>query len=139
MKLSGVSFLLAVLAACDLPTEPPPPAIPRAPDEIGPIVIVGRVVHGPKAVGLQATQVRVTEAGVGVFTDEKGRYRIVLPARFRGQTVSVQFRAIGFSAASRMVAIASNSTTVDMGMTESMIMLGCTMGIIDTAVPRRHP
>ena len=134
MKRLLVSFLLAVLSACDLPTEPPPAKIPRAPGETSPVVIVGRVVNG--TVGLQAANVRVTEAGVSAGTDETGHYRIVLPARFRGQSVTVQFRRIGYNVATRMVAITRNSVIVDLVMSENMLQVGCTMGILDTAVRR---
>lgn len=135
MKLLVVSFMLAVLTACDLPTEPPSPRLPRAPDQTGSIIIAGRVLNAADAVGVQAANVRVTEAGVSVGTDETGRYRIVLPARFRDQTVSVKFRAIGFNAVTRMVAITGNSVTVDLTISVSTL-LSCTMGILDTAVGR---
>ena len=49
MKVPFVSLVLASLTACDLPTEPPAPKIPRAPDE-NPIVVIGERVVGAAVV-----------------------------------------------------------------------------------------
>ena len=136
MKPAFVSVVLALLTACDLPTEPPAPKIPLTPDEKGSVVVVGRVVSAENATGLQAANVRVFEAGASVGTDETGRYRIVLPARFRGRVVPLNVRAIGYNAQTLMVAIPSNSVTVDVGMTVSRMMLSCYMGIPYSAVGR---
>ncbi len=93
MKAAFVSVLLVLLAGCDLPTEPPSPKLPRMPDQTLPVVIEGRVVYSGRVVhaatnGLVGANVRVIEAGASVGTGEMGRYRMVLPATYRGRVIA---------------------------------------------------
>ena len=62
--------------------------------------------------GVQAANVRVIEAKASVGTDEGGRYRIVVPASFRGQSVPVSIRAIGFKGQSRNVRLDRDTVTL---------------------------
>lgn len=129
MRYSFVGFLLATLAACDLPTEPPAPRLPRQLNDDHPVVVAGRVVNSGMNAALQVANVRVVEAGASVGTDEAGRYEIVLPAKFRGRIVPVNVRTIGFKPVTRMVALTSDTVTVDLEITmDTFFGLTCTLG-----------
>jgi hypothetical protein len=72
--------------------------------------------------------VRVIEAGASVGTVETGRYRLVLPATYRGRTIPVSVRAIGFKPQSRIVMITSDVVTVDFLLADDALVLSCYMG-----------
>ena len=128
MKPALVSVLLTVLAACELPTEPPP-KLPRLPDQNGPVVITGRIIQSNTRLPLQAANVRVMEAAASVGTDQMGRYRIVLPGKFRGREVPLLVRAIGFKARDRAIMLTSDSTIVDFGLEVMALRFDCVMSI----------
>lgn len=128
MRSFFVSVLLALLAACELPTEPPPSRIPRRPDAGDSVVIEGRIVSADMNVPLHVANVRVIEAGASVGSGETGRYRIVLPATYRGRIVPVQVRAIGFKAQTRTIVLADNQARIDFDLTVDTIGLTCNLG-----------
>ena len=132
MKLLHVSLLLPLLMACQTLTEPEAPdLLPTPPDQAGPVVITGRVVNS--VLGVQGgAHVRVLEARVSGGTDETGRYRIELPARFRGRAVPVQVLRIGFKPKTRTVMVTGDTVTVDFSIDAAMMEFSCTMGILDT-------
>ena len=132
MKLHSVSLLCVLLAACQEDPLAPVPRLPRAPQD-APVVITGRIVSSASTMGVQAANVRVTEAKASVGTDEGGRYRIVLPARFRGQMVPVSIRAIGFKALTRSVRLDSDSVTLDAAMAAEAFQFHCELVIIAEA------
>ena len=126
MKLLYVSLLLPLLAACETLTEPEAPDLLKTPpDQARPVVITGRVVNAATTVGIQGANVRVIEGAASVGTDENGRYRIVLPARFRGRAVPVQVRAIGFKPQSRTVALSGDPVIVDLAIAVDFVGLTC--------------
>jgi hypothetical protein len=134
MKPAFVSVLLVLLAGCELPTEPSPPKLPRMPDQTAPVVIEGRVVYSGRVVhaattnGLEGANVRVIEAHASVGTVETGRYRLVLPATYRGRAIAVNVRAIGFKPQTRMVMITNDVVTVDFSLADDALVLSCYMG-----------
>jgi hypothetical protein len=127
MRSFLVGFLLAALTACELPTEPPPSRIPRQLDVGDSLVIEGRVVSGAMNVPLQAANVRVIEAGASVGSGETGRYRIVLPAKYRGRIVPLQVRAIGFKPQIRTIALTGSLASVDFDLVVDAIELTCNL------------
>ena len=56
------------------------------------ILVTGQVTDSTSKVGLQAANVRVSEAGVSVGTDGAGMYRFVLPPSYKGREIAVQVR-----------------------------------------------
>jgi Ca-activated chloride channel family protein len=82
------------------------------------VVVSGHVTAAGTATGIQAANVRIPEAGISVGTDASGAYRIVAPARLRGQEVSIQVRAIGFRPENRSVMLNADSVAVDFVLTQ---------------------
>ena len=128
MKLLSVSLLLMLVTACQ--EEPLAPVVrpPRAPQD-GPVVITGRIVSAATKVGIAGANLRVIEAGASVGPDESGHYRSVLPASFRGRTVPVNVRAIGFKRQDHSVAITSDTVTLDLSMIAEMLVFDCDVQI----------
>jgi hypothetical protein len=135
MKLTHVSLLLVALTACE--EEPLAPDLRQpVPNQDSPVVIVGRVVSSATAMGIQSAIVRVLDGAASVGTDESGRYRIVLPAKYRGQTVAVNVRAIGYRQQDRTVSLADATAAVDLGITMAA-QAGCILQeiVVRTAAP----
>ena len=127
MRSYLVGVLLAALPACDLPTEPPPSRIPRQPDAGDSLVIEGRIVSAAMNVPLQAANVRVIQAGASVGSGETGRYRIVLPAKYRGRIVPLQVRAIGFRPQIRTIALTGSQASVDFDLALDTNRMTCNL------------
>src|SRR5688500_3284812 len=77
------------------------------------VIVTGRVTAAGTAMGIQAANVRIPDAGISVGTDASGAYRILAPARLRGQEVSIQVRAIGFRPETRTVRLNADSVAAD--------------------------
>src|SRR5687768_879108 len=77
------------------------------------VIVTGRVTSAGTAMGIQAANVRIPDAGISVGTDASGAYRILAPARLRGQEVSIQVRAIGFRPETRTVRLNADSVAAD--------------------------
>ena len=77
------------------------------------ILVTGRVTDSTSMAGLQAANVRVTEAGVSVGTDPGGAYRFMLPQNYKGKKVTVQVRAIGYRPQQKLVRLSTDSLMVD--------------------------
>jgi hypothetical protein len=131
MKPILVSLLLSLLAACEIPSEPPPldAGLRIPPDVDGPVVITGRIVSAAAPTGIQAANVRVIDAGISVGTDETGHYRIALPASYRGQVVPVHARAIGFKPQGSSVALIDGRATVDFELATDAMVFTCDLVI----------
>ena len=129
MKPALVSFVLVLLAACKDITEPPPPRL-HDPDDGRPVVITGRVINGSNQSGIQMANVRILDAGSSVGTDETGRFRIVVPARFRGLEVPVQVRAIGFRAQTVSVRLIGDTVSVDVPIALDTFSVGCVLAVV---------
>jgi len=77
------------------------------------VIVTGRVTAAGTAMGIQAANVRIPDAGISVGTDASGAYRILAPVRLRGQEVSIQVRAIGFRPETRTVRLYADSVAAD--------------------------
>jgi len=80
------------------------------------IVVRGRVTDAATTMGIQAANVRVTDAGISVGTDTAGMYRIVLPDRYRGRELTVHVRAIGYRQQSKAIRLGADTVTLDFAM-----------------------
>ena len=130
MKPAHVSFLLVLLVACNDDPLAPVPQPTRALTDDAEVVITGRVVSSTSSLGIEAANVRVLDAGASVGTDATGHYRIVLPARLRGQTVPVNVRAIGFKQQNRTIALISDVVTVDLPIAMDTFQTSCVLQIV---------
>ena len=150
MKLLSVSLLLALVTACKEEPFAPVPGPPRLAPQDGPVVITGRVVSSASTTGQLGANVRVTEARASVGTDETGRYRIVVPAGYRGHTVSLSVRAIGFKVQNRTVRLDRDTVALDVAMAVDTVGISCDLVIISdpygkfteqgfTSMTRAHP
>ena len=87
------------------------------PDQGQPAILVtGQVTDSTSKVGLQAANVRVSEAGVSVGTDGAGMYRFVLPPSYKGREIAVQVRAIGYRTQQRLVRLGADSVGADFAL-----------------------
>jgi hypothetical protein len=139
MKLSHVSLLLVVLAACEEEPLAPDLRRPTLPSQDAPVVITGRVVRSGSTIGIEGAYLRVIEANAIARPDESGRYRLVLPASFRGRTVVVKVLAIGFNARNEIVTLNSDTVALDLAMSVYPFRLDCVVmtqvGVMETPEP----
>ncbi|HEX9564650.1 MAG TPA: von Willebrand factor type A domain-containing protein [Gemmatimonadaceae bacterium] len=95
------------------------------------IVVTGRVTS-TQAAPIMGAQVRSPDAGVGVGTDDAGRFRMTLSASLRGREIVLNVRAIGFRPESRSVRLMGDTTTanfslqVDVNRLSEVIVTGVT-------------
>jgi Ca-activated chloride channel family protein len=98
------------------------------------IVIQGRVTDATRGVGIAGANVRIIGAQVSVGSVDSGHYRIVLAARFRGQEVELNVRAIGYKPATRTMKLVSDTNTVDFALQvdanrlDEVVVTGVTAG-----------
>lgn len=78
------------------------------------IVVTGVVTDASSGVPLAGAQVTTMETGHGTLAGRDGVYRLELPERLRGQSVTVQAHAIGFEPVRRSVVLAGDSVRVDL-------------------------
>lgn len=129
MKHSLAVLFFLALGACEWP-EPtaPGPKLPMmtAGDSI---VIVGRVVSAWQSQPLAGTNIRVLEAKKSVGSDETRHYRLALPPRFRGLSIPVLIRGIGFKpqVVSR---IASSNVRIDFVLEVDTTRIACEIVIV---------
>ena len=94
-------------------------------------VTVGGRVTSESGDPLVAVQVLVPALNVGTSTNEDGRFRLVLPGRAVGQTVTMTVRRIGHQSQSRPVTVSGTGLIVDFTLTQAAAQL---TGVVVTAL-----
>lgn len=78
------------------------------------IVVEGFVTDGQTGEAIDGAQVTTMETGHGTRSGRNGVYRLELPTRLRGRTVTVQAHVRGYAAAQRTVVLERDTVRVDL-------------------------
>jgi len=87
------------------------------------IVVTGLVTDAATSQPVAGAQITTMETGHGTLTGSDGAYRLELPARLRGQTMTVQAHVIGYQPAQKSIALTSDSVRADLSVVASVIVL----------------
>lgn len=87
------------------------------------IVITGLVSDAGTAQPVAGVQITTMETGHGTLAGSNGAYRLELPARLRGQTVTVQAHVIGYQPVRKSIELTSDSMRVDLALHASAVAL----------------
>jgi hypothetical protein len=91
--------------------------------DAAPVVVVGRVTDAGSRAPIAGATVSLRGDNLGATTDSAGRYRLSLPAKMRGTSVTMDARRIGYRPVQRTVRFNADSLTIDFALQVSAMHL----------------
>lgn len=87
------------------------------------MVVVGRVTDAGGRAPIAGATVSLQGGNLGATTDSAGRYRLSLPAKMRGTSITMDARRIGYRPVQRTVRVNADSLTIDFALQVSAMHL----------------